>query len=49
MAGHCISHNIRKSLDVIQYAKSNNIAGLILSIDMEKWFDKLTHQAIFEA
>ena len=44
--GRKISHNIRKSLDVIDYAKTNNIAGVILSIDMEKCFDRLEHSAI---
>ena len=39
-----ICYNIRKSLDVIEYTKQ--IPGLILSIDMEKCFDRISHDAI---
>ena len=45
--GRKIAHNIRKSLDIIDFAKDNSIPMLILSIDMEKCFDRLEHRAIF--
>ena len=44
--GRKISHNIRKSLDIMDFAKKQNIPMLILTIDMEKCFDHLEHQAI---
>ena len=44
-----ISHNIRKSLDIIEFTKQKRIPGIILSIDMEKCFDRLSHQAILGA
>ena len=44
--GRKIVHNIRKSLDIIEYTKKNRIPGVILSIDMEKCFDRLEHTAI---
>ena len=47
--GRNIAHNIRKSLDVIQFAKSKQIPAAILSIDMEKCFDRISHDAIFNS
>ena len=44
--GQKICHNIRKSLDIIDYVNQNKLPGLILSIDMEKCFDHLEHSAI---
>ena len=44
--GRKISHNVRKSLDVIEYARLKSIPAVILSIDMEKCFDRLEHSAI---
>ena len=44
--GRKISHNVRKSLDIIEHCKNNNIPGIILSIDMEKCLDRLEHSAI---
>ena len=45
--GRKISHNVRKSLDIMEYARLNKIPAVILSIDMEKCFDRLEHRAIF--
>ena len=47
--GRKISHNVRKSLDVIDYVNKHKMPGLILSIDMEKCFDRLEYTAIFES
>ena len=45
--GHKIAHNTRKTLDIIDHTKLKNIPALILSIDMEKCFDRLEHESIF--
>ena len=44
--GRKISHNVRKSLDIIDYSITEKLPMLILSIDMEKCFDRLEHKAI---
>ena len=44
--GRKISHNVRKSLDIIEHARVSKIPAVILSIDMEKCFDRLEHTAI---
>ena len=46
LQGRNISTNIRKSLDIIEYCKANNKPALILSIDMEKCFDRIDYSAI---
>ena len=45
--GRQISHNNRRSLDVINYVNNKKLPALILSIDMEKCFDRLEHNSIF--
>ena len=45
--GRKICHNVRKSLDIIEHMNHKNLPGLILSIDMEKCFDRLEHKSIF--
>ena len=47
LAGRNISVNIRKSLDVMEFCKNQNIPALIMSIDMEKCFDRITYPAIY--
>ena len=47
--GRKICHNVRKSLDIIDYTVKEKIPALILSIDMEKCFDRLEHKAIFSS
>ena len=44
--GRRICHNVRRSLDLIDYAVKEKVLMLIMSIDMEKCFDRLEHQAI---
>ena len=41
-----ISHNVRKSLDIMDYTIKEKIPMILLSIDMEKCFDRLEHSAI---
>ena len=47
--GRKISHNVRKSLDIIDYLSKKKLPALILSIDMEKCFDRLEHNALIES
>ena len=49
LANRRISTNIRKTLDIIEYTKDNKIPGIILSVDMEKCFDKIDYSAIYGA
>ena len=39
--------NIRKMFDLITYAEQNDLEALILSLDFEKCFDKISFKAIF--
>ena len=43
--GECI----RNTYDVMEYAKTNNISGLLLLIDFEKAFDSISHSFIIKA
>ena len=43
--GECI----RNTYDIIEYANSHNIAGLLLTIDFEKAFDSISHSFILKA
>ena len=47
--GRNIADNLRKTLDIIEYCKITQKAAVILSVDMEKCFDKLSHEAIFSS
>ena len=49
MKSRHIHHNIHKTLDIIDFTKRNNIAGVIMTIDMEKCFDRLSHEAIINS
>ena len=49
LAERRIGFNIRKSIDIIEYTRRNNIPGMIMSVDMEKCFDKVDYSAIFGA
>ena len=49
LPGRNISTNIRKSIDIMHYCRQEKIPALILSIDMEKCFDKISYSAIFGA
>ena len=46
LKGRRIADNLRQTLDIIEYCKKTGKAGILLSVDMEKCFDKLSHQAI---
>ena len=48
MAGRHINVNIRKLLDVMEYCKNTSTPAVIMSIDMEKCFDCIEHEVIFE-
>ena len=41
IAGRYIGENIRSILDIMDYAKANNLPGLFMFIDFEKAFDSL--------
>ena len=47
MPGRSISVNIRKSLDVMEYCKAGKFPAVIMSVDMEKCFDRIEHDAIY--
>ncbi len=41
LKGRYIGENVRKTIDIIEYADIHNTSGMIFSIDFEKAFDKL--------
>ena len=47
--GRFIGENIRNCYDVLDYAKTNNKAGLLLCLDYEKAFDSIEHSFIIKA
>ena len=49
LKGRSISCNIRKSLDVIEYTRDNKVPAVIMSIDMDKCFDRISHCAALGA
>ena len=44
-----IIHNIRKRLDIIQYAKDKDIEAVVLSLDFVKSFDKCSFSILHES
>ena len=46
LKGRYIGCNIRKTLDIMEYAESQEIAGLILSLDFEKAIDRIEYSAV---
>lgn len=48
MAGRDISFNIRRTLDIIQFANNTQLQALILQIDCEKAFDSLETDIVLE-
>ena len=48
VSGRYIGECIRNTYDIIEYANSHNIAGLILAIDFEKAFDSIAHSFILK-
>ena len=49
MQNRRISSNIRKILDLMDYAEEYNLEAVITSVDFEKCFDKVKFEAIFGA
>ena len=49
VSGRNITKNIRKSLDVMEYCRATKTPAVIMSVDMEKCFDKIEYKAIFGA
>ena len=47
--GRSIGDNIRLIFDIIEYAKTKNVPGAVLSIDLYKAFDSLNWPFIFAA
>ena len=47
--GRNITTNIRKSIDVMEYCKQSRIPAVIMSVDMEKCFDRIEYDAIYGA
>lgn len=48
LKGRNIANNIRLTMDIIDYTESNNIAGAILLLDIEKAFDSVNHSFMLE-
>ena len=48
MKGRNIGCNIRTVIDLIEYCDANNIPGSILLLDIEKAFDSVEHDFLFE-
>ena len=48
MKGRNIGPNIRLILDIIEYTDFNNIPGSIILIDIEKAFDSVSHNFLFQ-
>lgn len=46
MAGRSISTNIRKAMEVMEYARVTHSPCVLMSIDYEKCFDRIEHSAI---
>ena len=49
MKNRNIAENIRRTFEVIKYAKNRKIPAIILSIDFDKCFDRIEHSAIYGA
>ena len=46
IAGRYIGEVVRTTFDIMQYAKENNLAGLLLCIDFEKAYDSISFKYI---
>lgn len=49
MAGRDISLNLRKTIDIMQFADKNNLQALIMSVDYAKAFDTLEWDVLWKA
>ena len=48
LKGRNISHNDRLIFDIIEYTQTNEVPGAILLLDIEKAFDSVDHNFIFQ-
>ena len=48
LKGRNISHNVRLIFDIIEYTQSNEVPGAILLLDIEKAFDSVNHDFLFQ-
>ena len=48
MKGRFIGTNILKMIDILRYLDQENIPALVISVDFEKAFDSIEHNALFE-
>ena len=48
LKGRNIGNNVRLITDIIEYAKSNNLSGAILLLDIQKAFDSVSHNFLFQ-
>ena len=46
--GRLISENLRKILDVLSYAKDEDVPGIFISIDFEKAFDMVEYDCVWK-
>ena len=47
LAGKDICENIRRTLETIEFSNHNQKAGVIISIDFKKCFDRVEHRCVF--
>ena len=47
MQGREISQNMRKMLDIIQYAEEKQVKVIIVSVDLKKSFNKIDYSALY--
>lgn len=47
MKGCNIATNIRKTIEIVNYTRRNNIPALIMILDYRKCFDMIEHRAIW--
>ena len=48
LQGRNIGHNIRFILDIIEYTEANDTPGSIILLDIEKAFDSVSHNFLFQ-
>ena len=49
MEGRHIGENIRRTMDLVSHVSKNKKEALLISLDYEKCFDKIAHNAVFGA
>ena len=48
MKGRTIGDNVRKAADIMEYTVRKNLAAVLISIDFEKAFDRVTYESLYE-